>query len=790
MILCETSLSYTKKEPLPMKRICLIASTLVFAFFLARFTLAQDREQIRRDREQCDPQLFADPPQRYNSRPLWFWNEVPTREETIAQMKRCVESGYAGLAILPAFHDPSMKFMSPEFLEQYKVAADTAQELGLKLCLYDEFWFPSGSAGGLMKEHYPEHLCKRLDMVEADTDDESEITLAIPEGTLMGCVLMNRETFARTNITALAENGVLRWTRPEGDRNKYKIMAFVCILDGERDLVDYLEPQSMQKFVELTYAAYQQAIPEHFGTTIDSAFYDEPMLYTPGDGRAWTPKFNEYFEARIGYDPVPLYPAMFFDIGPDTASARNALFGFRATLFSEGFVKTIADWLKPHGVPLTGHLDQEEVVNPTGVTGDVIKFFEYQDIPGLDQIFKYGRGSKMYKLISSAATNYDRHLVMTETYGAAGRFPIDILYREAMDQAVKGINMFVPHAVWYNPKTMPDWMHPELSAADPLYGPALPEYNRYIGRLHLMLQQPGRHVADIAVLYPIESLQSTYHFNGPISAYEGGVPGTEDNYMDLGETLVFDLHRDFTFLHPEVLVNRCTIVPQGVVTDKVSLQLDNTQNPAEFSVLVMPSMQTIGVKTLEKIRDFFNAGGHVVAVGALPRYSAELGKDEQVQQLLLEIFGDTAVGTSDFADIAAIEHSPLGKGTAFFVLVAVEDIINLATDFLSVADADVAFVGEKPLPKSSATGSLAYRHLVIDDRDAGSIATRNVWFFTNSTDEQIDTMVDLRGTFQKLAWWNPHDGTTTAIETPAIANGRTRIPLKLDPVHSVFLVAE
>ncbi|MCL2625181.1 MAG: hypothetical protein FWD31_16090, partial [Planctomycetaceae bacterium] len=565
-----------------MKRRCFATAVLLIAFTQFYLSNAEDWAKTQAD--------FIDPPQHYNSRPLWFWNEVPNREETIAQMKRSVESGYAGLAILPAFHDPSMKFMSPEFLEQYKVAADTAQELGLKLCLYDEFWFPSGSAGGLMKELWPEYLCQRLDMVEADTEDEADVSLDIPAGTLMGCVLMNLETFERTNITALAKDGVLRWSRPQGDRNeegamrpatRFKIMAFVCILDGERDLVDYLEPQAMQKFVELTYAGYQKAMPEHFGTTIDSAFYDEPMLYTPGGGRAWTPKFNEYFEARLGYDPVPLYPAMFFDIGQDTASARNALFGFRATLFSEGFVKTITDWLKPYNLPLTGHLDQEEVVNPTGVTGDVIKFFEYQDIPGLDQIFKYGRGSKMYKLISSAATNYDKHLVMTETYGAAGRFPIDILYREAMDQAVKGINMFVPHAIWYNPQTMPDWMQPELSAYDPLYGPALPEYNRYIGRVHLMMQKPGRHVADIAVLYPIESLQSTYHFNGPISAYEGGVPGTEDNYMDLGETLVFDLHRDFTFLHPETLVNRCTIVPRGVVTDKVSLQLDNTQNPAE-----------------------------------------------------------------------------------------------------------------------------------------------------------------------------------------------------------------
>ena len=615
-----------------MKKIITLIAFACLLSFLQNQNFAEDWQKIEQD--------FKNPPQALKSRPLWFWNKVPTREETVTQMKACVESGYAGLAILPAFRDGNMKFMSPEFLEQYKIAADTAKELGIKLCLYDEFWFPSGSADDLIKTRFPEHLCKRLDMVATDADAEAnDVTLEIPEGTLMGCVAMNTETWQRTNITANAKDGTLHWQRPANDTAPYKIMAFVCVLDGQRNLVDYLEPESVKKFIELTYAGYQKAMPEHFGTTIDSAFYDEPMLYTPGDGRPWTPRYNEYFAARLGYDPVPLYPAMFMEIGPETASARNALFGFRATLFSEGFVKTITDWLKPYNIPLTGHLDQEEVVNPTGVTGDAIKFFKYQDIPGLDQIFKYGRGSKMYKIISSAATNYDRHLVMTEVYGASGKIPVDILYREAIDQTAKGVNMFVPHAVWYDPATMPASMPPELSYRDSLYGPILPEYNDFIGRIHLLMQKPARHVADIAILYPIESLQATYHFGGPISAYQGGVPGLDDNYQELGESLMFEQHRDFTFLHPETLRDRCKIAFKDVTTRPV-LRLTNTNQPAEFSILVIPTMQAISCETLKIIRDFWHVGGVVVATGTLPTESVEPGKEQEVEHLLREIFGD------------------------------------------------------------------------------------------------------------------------------------------------------
>ena len=105
---------------------------------------------------------FRAPPLRRKSRPLWFWNARPTAEETAGQMEKLREIGYAGVAILPGGgkgnRGPELPFMSPEYLKQYKVAADTAKRLGMKMCLYDEYWFPSGYAGGLLAKRYPEAL--------------------------------------------------------------------------------------------------------------------------------------------------------------------------------------------------------------------------------------------------------------------------------------------------------------------------------------------------------------------------------------------------------------------------------------------------------------------------------------------------------------------------------------------------------------------------------------------------------------------------------------------------------
>ena len=286
------------------------------------------------------PADFATPPLKYHARPLWFWNGKLEAEKTKGLVAGCKEAGYYGMGILPC-KGIGVDFMSPEYLKQYKVAVDEAALLGMKMCLYDEYWFPSGSAGGLLASKHPEALGKRLDMLAADVSGPKPFTQAVPAGTLMGAVAMEETTKRRLDITASIQNGTLRWNVPAG---AWKVMIFTCVRDGGGGLVDYLEPTAVKAFISLTYQAYHDAMPDQFGTTIDGAFYDEPAFYHVKGGRAWTERFNEYFRARFKTDAITLYPALWFDIGPDTAAARNALFGMRSELYATGFVKTIGDW--------------------------------------------------------------------------------------------------------------------------------------------------------------------------------------------------------------------------------------------------------------------------------------------------------------------------------------------------------------------------------------------------------------------------------------------------------------
>ena len=577
---------------------------------------------------------FVNPPLKFRARPLWFWNNTAvTAAEVTAQLQACRDrGGYGGLAPLPFGAKFTPQYLSEDYYTLYGAAVAKARQLGMFLTIYDEYGFPSGSGGANVgdgiprfKNQYPEATLKRLDKHEENVTGPAAYSRPLPAGTLMSIVAMNTTTKERVDLTAKANSGAISWNVPDGAWN---IMTFVCVPDGDPN-VDYLEPASVAKFIGMVYQPYYDRFAMDFGKTIAGAFYDEPTMYR-GQGRLWTDKFNEKFQAAHGFNPAPYYPALWYDIGPETQAARNYLFGFRTELYATGYMKTVQDWCTAHGrIPLLGHQDQENVKNPVGVSGDLMKCYKHQDVPGVDKIGWENDPEAYYKIVSSAAHNWDKAQAMTETYGAMGNLSWDRLYAIVMEQYAKGINNIIPHGVWYN---LGDVTYlPELSDRNPLYREGLAAYNTYVGRLNVLLQDTGRHVADIAVLYPIATLQAGYHFDGPLSPYVGGVNIPEADYVTLGELLAAKVCRDFTFLHPEVLDERCSLKGDR-------LALNNKINHEEYRVLILPGHRTIRWSNLKKIKQFYDNGGQVIATGQLPSKSAEFGHDADVVRTIQTMF--------------------------------------------------------------------------------------------------------------------------------------------------------
>jgi len=707
-------------------------------------------------------QEFSEPPTRLWPRPLWFWNDVRVTPDTVRTHMQLARdrSHYGGFGILPFGKNFAPAYLSEDYFAVYGAALEQAHALGLTLSLYDEYGFPSGSAGSQnssdvsqFAQRWPDQTIKRLDKHEAEILGPAHFQTNLPPGLLCSAVAMNTVSLERIHLTPLVRERQLTWDAPPG---RWKVMLFVCVKDGD-PICDYLDPEATDHFIEQTHQAYYDRFARHFGTTIDSTFFDEPTLYR-AQGRTWTDRFNEKFQRRHGFDPRPYYPALWYDIGPETSAARNYLFGFRTELYAQGFPKRIQDWCNRHRIQATGHQDQEEVINPVSVSGDLMKCFQYLNIPGIDKIGGDRPAERFYKVISSAAYNWDKHLVMSETYGAMGDLPWDKIYTVAMEQYTKGINLLIPHAVWYDDTKVT--FKPELSWRSPIYAARLPEFNNYLARLNAMLRNTDRHVADIAVLYPIATLQGSHHLDGPLGHYLGGVAVPEADYITVGDLLSTQVGRDFTYLHPEVLVDRCRPV-------RGELRLSNRIHPERFRVLFLPGHKTISWPALRQARAFFEKGGTIIATGALPERAAEFGHDADVVAAVNDLFGSAGKASSG-QEAFTVRQSAQG-GRAIRLRTLDEASLRAALD-ASATLYDVSFAPGQ---------TLRYIHK--------AQGNRHTYFLANLNPKLTTSTITLRGRHH-LEAWDPHTGQTRALPAQ-LASDRTIVSLALPHLKSVFLIS-
>jgi len=722
---------------------------------------------------------FAKPPPKYRPTPLYWLNnkiENPVIDSQLTQFRD--KDGYGSVAILPV-----AEWAEPEFMEKYGHLLDKLDELGMWAIFCDDKSFPSGTAGGEIGKNYPEFCSRQVNKSEQDVTGPLDYQADVPAGALMGCVAMNNNDHAvRIDITAGVGKGKLSWKVPAGN---WKIMMFTSRRDFSMNRkdpninLDYLNPEAVDKWISLTYQRFYDKFPTHFGTTIKSSFYDDISLYQASpdvwngdDRRCWTDGYNAGFKLKYSTNPVEFYPSMWYDIGPATAAARCMLFGLRAELLSESFVKRVADWCAAHKIDASGHPAGDYEVSPMGFSGDAIKFYQHAQRPLLDVIGCYGSKRDGYKLSSSAAFLYDKPILQCETYGAfenwkEADFTPDLLYRTAMELYARGINLIIPHGVWYTYPT--SITPPELSWRNPLVGTALPDYNQWAARCQLILQG-GRHVSDIAVLYPITAIYADCYF---------GHEGTDPGYLNVGERLTHTIRHDFTFMHPEVLDSKCAVDPASH-----TLNLNNKVNYEQYKVLILPGKPepgAINLSTLRKAKDFYDHGGTVISTVRLPVKAAELGMDAQVAKLTGDLFGLDP----DKQGYLFTKTTNANGGKAYFVPDIDEQVNGTSRLALVLNEAvtvwDVQF--EEDVVIKSAKGKLSYIHKVRDDAD--------YYFFANSSDDTINTWVRLKGRL-KPELMNPHTGTTGAVDFQNIRqDGQeiTRIQLKLDANKSVFVRA-
>jgi hypothetical protein len=392
------------------------------------------------------------------------------------------------------------------------------------------------------------------------------------------------------------------------------------------------------------------------------------------------------------------------------------------------FFKMVREWCDAHDVASTGHLVWEEsLIYHANFYGSVFPALRELDWPGIDVLgCGYGATSGSHteggpvtpKLISSAAHIYDKKRTMSESFCfVKGTTPIEDLLAHINWQSVLGINSY----------TM-------LSINDQYPAESFRLLNDYTGRLSYMLTQ-GRFTADVAVLYPIASVWADFK---PTNRH---VHHLDDNpkAKDVDEAWraisreVLACQRDFDYLDEDA-VRRAKISSGKLTLGKNS-----------YSVLVLPHVTTLDYATLEKIREFVDAGGTVISYETLPYTRANAGSPDEHRALV-----------DDLWDRKGVVH----------------------TETMRSFREALRSSGTPDLVVTPSTPDVYYQHRVLPDGD--------IFFLVNNSPTPVTGDFAFRAS-GKAEIWNPLTGETSPAESSK-KNGMSTIDLTLPPRSGRFVV--
>ncbi len=587
-------------------------------------------------------QKFVDPDRKYSIRPFWFWNGTLTGEELGRQIRQMVEHGVYG-AYAHNRDGLQTGYLSEEWWQALGGALQAAKEAGFSLCMVDDFEWPSGEARdywmpGINKSHVieanPEFHSRRVQPTESVvrgpnrwSSPVTEKTVAVVAGRRLGPDRLDGSTLE--TVTWENGGGEVAWTVPEGEWliTVYDLVPAIANMGR----VDLMNRDAIATFIKIYYEEFYQRYGQYFGKAMPATFADHEGSY--GGKLPWTPRLFETFRRKAGYDLTKYLPGLTYDIGPLTEKIRCDLLDTVSELYSESFFKQVGDWCKQHHLQYSGHVWEESLYWGPAWQGDFFRIQRSMTTPGCDTLMEWGRQSVWLKEVTSVAAFEGKHTVC-ENQGVLGSG--SYLSPEMMRRASNGlgtwdIGEFVPHAFNYDLSRTnypPDWFR----------GQPYLEWFRFYGdqmRRISFINRESQRVADVLVLYPQVSIwgqaAAAFHDEHSISILDHSnwspdAVETSEQYADLKVRLT-DARYDF-MVADDYYLRRSTV-------EGGRLHINNF----DFQALILPPMSTTRRSTAQQVRDFYRAGGTVIAHRRLPFTSVESGReDPELKAIWEEVF--------------------------------------------------------------------------------------------------------------------------------------------------------
>lgn len=369
---------------------------------------------------------IKNPSREFTPIPFWFLNDEPDEGKISQQLADYVDKGVEGIVLHPRIGIPKeIPYLSKAYFKAVKYVVQTAKQLGMKVVLYDEGMYPSGSAHGLVVAENTAYASKGIAL--SDNAEGKQVITQFPDGMYL--------VYGFTH-------GTIRGIHYGED-------------DGEIDApksADILNPEAVDAFIRLTHERYYQELKDYFGSTVIAFFTDEPCpLGRNASGfKEWVAGMEE--EILAGNGKLEELEGLFCGEENQTTRLYHKLIKKH---LREIYYARLSQWCESHNIFLMGHPEASD---------DVEEEF-YFHVPGQDLIMRRVApesggirefDSVQAKLPADIARYLGRKRNANECFGVCNHKNIP-WYFKGYDMkwyinwlGIRGVNLFVPHAFYYS----------------------------------------------------------------------------------------------------------------------------------------------------------------------------------------------------------------------------------------------------------------------------------------------------------------------------------------------------
>lgn len=541
------------------------------------------------DPSRFEPSRFARPDSWHYPGYFWLWNDQLNAGRLARQLREMATQGARTVCHLPEpaeFRPTSMPtpmapgYLTPEFMQIFASVADESARLGMRMWLYDEGGWPSGSAAGRVTEGRPDlgllglrwaSQTVPIDGRAACPPDALAAFLQPPDGAPVR---------VRPGESVSAPTGGA-------------LTVFTVSRNGRYPSL--LEPDATARFLALTHDAYANAAGKHLGGTIPFAFTDEPNV----GAFPWARDLVERFLARYGYDIRDRLLSLSGGTAPEDCRTRIDYLDWWSERFAASYFRPIQEWCHAHRMLSGGHLNGEDETEGSRRhgSGSVLRCLRALDVPGVDVIWRQlwpGANNHHFpKLASSVANQGGKRWSFTESFCVYGAGLTPAQMKWVLDyQFVRGINLAVFGCY---PASTRDFLQ---AGERPLFGPQFPMWRRlapfhaYVARLSYLLSI-GRPAVRTALYFPI---RDTW-------AQDPQLKDVVRTHDAVARRLAM-LHCDYDIIDDDCLSLPETVLPGGTLR----------VGRMDYDTVVVGRCNWLAPASRERLEQLVAAGGRVVWV--------------------------------------------------------------------------------------------------------------------------------------------------------------------------------